>query len=861
MLRRNVTNATNGADTAGSADTADDARTVALQHAPAQEFDILLRPLAHPELGDIRIDESLFAIGRTEPPFDSYPPELVADLSRRHARIFHEYGAVYIADLGSKNGTTVNGVNIRQKTSRLQNDDEIGFSAALTYKVLLGERSKAPQRPPKVLGLTLTPRRDDLGLQPIVVTQFPFLISKADTTFSRYKAEYPHQVNYISRRHAHIFLKGGQPFVEDLGSTNGTFVNDKRMDEHALPLRDGDVLAFGGHHFVYTVSLQTQQAELDPTITKLSQAVRKGAAEKSTFDVDKTTFVAAADSFLDIFCVDRAQQQEDEVNADAAQQADEARPENGKRRRGRFAVFAHELAQAFAGGEREGFRRALRWGGAFAAALAVFAGALYLRQAPESRLKDLAADGDYPRAAELADRYLAREPDNAEVRAVGTEALLRAGLPGWLAQLKARNFGRADAALAHMKRLASHNADAQPLLKELEWMGSVEKFVLGRGGADAPIRLYADEDRIKALLKYWDEDNQRHQRAFAAIASYVPEFRDPYAQALSHLRKLQSDDAVYSVAIERLKGAIDSELAQDRPQALEAVLNEYAQKYPRIGGLELVRQDARRYGEILNDVRGRNLGPLVTRWSGAKLATPPFQARLRALQASDRFPPPEVARQYQAVSAAWRGGDTGSAFDGLQKMTSGAWGDAAAKELERKKTIAGQFAQLQKARGGAGYDERLLAFYGALDPGEDVHFMRAVEPDIAANKGKAVERAQQLLKGAQARWQQYRDNGRIESEQRVESNISNGFRSQARLLTEAESQARQGLLVYTRLRMEQPPDARKLYDDIHAEAEQQRKSLQELRNVLAPNVLKSKLALVGGGEGDGGQGQPAQAAD
>ena len=858
MLRRNAANP--AATHANPA--AEDARTVALQPAPAQEFDILLRPLAHPELGDIRIDENLFAIGRTEPPFDGYPPELVADLSRRHARIFHEYGALYIADLGSKNGTTVNGVNIRQKTSRLQDGDEIGFSGALTYKVQLGARSEAPQRPPKVLGLTLTPRRDDLGLQPIVVTQFPFLISKADTTFSRYKADHPHQVNYISRRHAHIFLKGGQPFVEDLGSTNGTFVNYKRMDEHALPLKDGDVLGFGGHHFVYAVSLQTQEAELDPTITKLSQAVRKGAADKSTFDVDKTTFVAAADSFLDIFCVDRAQQQEDELNEDAAQQADDAQPEGGKRRRGRMAVFARELMQAFGGGERESFRRSLRWGAAFVAALAVFAGVLYLRQAPEGRLKELAANGAYPRAAELAERYLEREPDSAEVRAFGTEALLKAGLPDWLAQLKARSFDRADAALARMQRLARHNVDAQPLLKEIGWMGSLEKFVLGRGGVDAPIRMYADEDRIKSLLKSWDEDNQRHQRAFAAIASYVPEFRDPYAEALSHLRKLQSDDAVYSVAIERLKGAIDSELGQDRPQALEGVLAEYAQKYPRLGGLDRVRQDLRTYADVLKDVQARNLGPLVTRWSGAKLATPQFQARLRALQACDKFPPPEVARQYQAVAAAWRNGDTGGAFDGLQKMTSGPWGDAAAKELERKKAVAAQFAQVQKARGGAGYDERLLAFYGALDPGEDAYFMHAVEPDIAANKDKVLEQAQQLLKGAQSKWQQYRDNGPIEGEQRIESTVSNAFRNQARLLTDAEAQARQGLLVYTRLRMAQPPEARKLYDDIHAEAQQQRQSLEELRNVLAPNILKNKLALVGGGESDGGQqGQPAQAAD
>ncbi|MGE5648801.1 MAG: FHA domain-containing protein [Bacillota bacterium] len=850
MLRRNAANT-----------AADDARTVALQPAaPSQEFDIVLKPVAHPELGDIRIDENLFAIGRTEPPFDAYPPELVADLSRRHARIFSEYGTVYIADLGSKNGTTVNGVNIRQKTSRLQDGDEIGFSGALSYKVHLGARTEAPRQAAKVVSLTLTPRHDDAGLQPIVITQFPFLISKADTTFSRYKSEHPHQVNYISRRHAHLFLKGGQPYVEDLGSTNGTFVAEKRLDEHAVPLKDGDVLAFGGHHFVYTVSLQTQEAELDPTITKLSQAVRKGAAEKNSFDVDKTTFVAAADSFLDIFCVDRAQQQEDELNDEAAKQPDDSGKEGGGRPRGRFAVFARELAQAFAGGEHEGFKRSLRWGALFVAALAVFAGALYLRQAPEGRLKDLVADGEYPRAAELADHYLENDPDNAAVKALSTEALLKAGVPGWAAGLKERDFARADAALANMNRLGSHNADVQPLLRQLEWMGSLEKFVLGRGGTEAPIRLYADEDRIKALLKRWDEDTQGHQRALAAISSYVPAFRDPYAEALSHLRKLQSDDAVYSAAIERLKATIASALAEDRPGDLDAVLKEYAEKYPRIGGLDSVRQDLRSYGEILRHARERNLGPLVTQASAAKFATPPFQARFRALQAGTLFPPPEVMRQYQAVSASWRGGDTEQAFAGLQKMTAGPWGEAASRELAHKKTIADQYAQLQKTRGGAGYDERLLAFYGALDPAEDAYFARAVAPDVAANRDKAIARAQALLNRAQAGWRQYQDNGPIEGDQRLESKISGKYRMQARLLADADADARQGMLVYAQLKMEPPADGRKLRDEIAAEAEQQRKSLQELRNVLAPDLLKSKLALLGGDQTDGNQRQPAQAA-
>jgi len=83
-----------------------------------KEFDVLLLPVSHPSLGPIRIVDDLFAIGRSEAPFADYPRDRVIRLSRRHARIFSEHGAVYVADLDSKNGTTVNGVAVRMTPSR-----------------------------------------------------------------------------------------------------------------------------------------------------------------------------------------------------------------------------------------------------------------------------------------------------------------------------------------------------------------------------------------------------------------------------------------------------------------------------------------------------------------------------------------------------------------------------------------------------------------------------------------------------------------------------------------------------------------------------------------------------------------------
>lgn len=69
----------------------------------------------------------------------------------------------------------------------------------------------------------------------------------------------------ISRKHARLTFQGGKYVLEDLGSTNGTFVNGQRLASPVV-LKPGDVVSFGEQ-----IVLMYEALSADPGATVMSQ--------------------------------------------------------------------------------------------------------------------------------------------------------------------------------------------------------------------------------------------------------------------------------------------------------------------------------------------------------------------------------------------------------------------------------------------------------------------------------------------------------------------------------------------------------------------------------------------------------------
>lgn len=154
-------------------------------------------------------------------------------VSREHARIKWDGRGWWIEDLKSTNGTFVNGEKVVRE--KLQHLDVIGLGRNADIVFLL--RAITEAAPAARQGITRAALTDAEGaVHEIAVGECTLGRSVACNIVA--------DVNAVSKVHARIDRSSDQLLVEDLSSSNGTFVNGTRV--RTAVLRDGDTLDLAG---------------------------------------------------------------------------------------------------------------------------------------------------------------------------------------------------------------------------------------------------------------------------------------------------------------------------------------------------------------------------------------------------------------------------------------------------------------------------------------------------------------------------------------------------------------------------------------------------------------------------------------
>lgn len=175
-------------------------------------------------------------------------------ISRRHARIIGRYGQFEIEDLGSTNGTVINGVKLQigQKLPLKPGDRvRLGYHE-FTFIAVSETQALKQLSAPAYLQAMFTGHRFPLPMrgEVIIGRSDPTEGVAADIDLSG--EEDAAQV--VARRHARIVARDGRHYVTDAGSATGVKLNGSRIKigEFGL-LQPGDHLWLGGCVLAYDV--------------------------------------------------------------------------------------------------------------------------------------------------------------------------------------------------------------------------------------------------------------------------------------------------------------------------------------------------------------------------------------------------------------------------------------------------------------------------------------------------------------------------------------------------------------------------------------------------------------------------------
>lgn len=185
-------------------------------------------------------------------------------VSRRHARLDRRDSGWEITDLGSTNGLRLQGKQV--ENAPLTNGDVVyvGQSVTMEFRHPQASRAGTAER-----GASAERRSASFDLP----AKGPLILGRSEN------ADVTVFHPQVQRAHAQIVQRAGGTYLEDLGSSAGTYVNGQLIKEHLLA--EGDVVRIGSSRLVLEqgrLRLVDEAGDLRLDAFHLSRVVGKGLA-------------------------------------------------------------------------------------------------------------------------------------------------------------------------------------------------------------------------------------------------------------------------------------------------------------------------------------------------------------------------------------------------------------------------------------------------------------------------------------------------------------------------------------------------------------------------------------------------------
>jgi pSer/pThr/pTyr-binding forkhead associated (FHA) protein len=223
--------------------------------APAGPSPLAKITWTHPETGEpseFPLSEGTSAtIGRASTNDISIPEQHV---SRQHAVIDFREGIFLLRDLSSANGTFVNDQQVTTDAYPLSSGDEIRLYVPVLHFVAILDDISRPNAVASPYANAGAGMPNPLGGRLVITNGMQegevITLWQDEITIGRATANHQWEIGLldpsVSRPHAKLQRIENRWVVVDLGSSNGTTVNETPVTDKGRVLSDGDLLSFAG---------------------------------------------------------------------------------------------------------------------------------------------------------------------------------------------------------------------------------------------------------------------------------------------------------------------------------------------------------------------------------------------------------------------------------------------------------------------------------------------------------------------------------------------------------------------------------------------------------------------------------------
>jgi ABC-type multidrug transport system ATPase subunit/pSer/pThr/pTyr-binding forkhead associated (FHA) protein len=211
-------------------------------------------------------------IGRGKSGNEVALPEIYQSVSRQHLEIRREKTGYRLIDLGSRNGTMVNGKNA--KDTYLKDGDEIkigqdaeGQQIKIVFQ--MGSEGLLNEIRSEDLAVTLPPTS---GLESDIPTDLPYFKIRWQNGSTNYfpivkeriiigrgveaDLRVPENLRFVSSQHAEVQREATGFFIRDLNSTNGTLVNNQLLPpDQDYAIGNESIIRIGDDNFGVSIGL------------------------------------------------------------------------------------------------------------------------------------------------------------------------------------------------------------------------------------------------------------------------------------------------------------------------------------------------------------------------------------------------------------------------------------------------------------------------------------------------------------------------------------------------------------------------------------------------------------------------------